>query len=335
MNITKSLILILTFAAVSLAQEQAPTDTPQATQTPEAQVIDRSAQVVAESSSFKVSRKDLDEELRRQLGEQLSYLDKDRLRIVETKMLDKILERELLFKESKGKKFAALDSEINDEILKIEKEIGSREDFAKALIEKGLTPELLRNYLEKDISIKKYLEADLFSSITVLDEEVSDYYKEHQDEFIAPKQVSARHILLKIPESPEEDALKKVKDQADLLRKEILASDKPFEEFAKERSEGPSKEKGGDLGYFTENQMVPPFSEAAFKLEVGAISEPVLTRFGYHLIKVEDKRGGEIRTLEEVKGKLKTYLMQKKQAEAIRVKLEELKLAEKVIVYIQ
>lgn len=335
MNTTKSLILILIFATLSLAQDQAPTETPEATKAPEAQAIDKSLQVVAESSSFKITRQDLDEELKRQLGEQLSYLDKDRLRIVEKKMLDKILERELLFKESKGKKFAALDSEINEEILKIEKEIGNREDFAKALIEKGLTPELLRDYLEKDVSIKKYLESDLFSGISVLDEEIDSYYKEHPDEFIAPKQIRARHILLKIPETPAEDVLKKVKEEADLLRKEILASEKPFEEFAKERSEGPSKEKGGDLGYFTENQMVPAFSEAAFKLEVGTISEPVLTRFGYHLIKVEDKRGGEMRTLEEVKDKLKTYLMQKKQADAIRAKLDELRQAEKVIVYIQ
>lgn len=339
MKLIKPLFLILILLEVSLAQDK-PSETPLATstvamQSPEAQEQDKAAQIVAESSSFKISRQDLDNELRRQLGEQLSYFDKERIRLVETKMLDKILERELLFKESTSNKFAALDSEINQEIAKIEKEIGSKEKFDKALQEKNLSPELLRSYIEKDIAIKKYLESELFSSISVLDDEVSSYYKEHPDEFIAPKQVRARHILLKIPEKAEEGALEKIKEQADSLRKEILASDKTFEEFAKEHSEGPSKAKGGDLGYFTENQMVPAFSEAAFALEVGALSEPVLTRFGYHLIKVEDKRGGEMRTLEEVKDKLKIYLKQKKQADAIRVKLDELRQAEKVIVYIQ
>lgn len=330
MKLLNSLFLILLTSQIAFSEEATVVQT-----TPDKAAVDKAAQVVAESTSFKISREDLDNELKRQLGQQLAYLDKERLRVIETKMLEKIIERELLFKESKEKKFTAQETEINEQIAQIKNEIGEGVDFEKALAEKNLNNELLKNYIEQDIAIKKYLEADLFSSISVLDEEVETYYKENPKEFVAEKQVRARHILIKVPENPEEGVLEKTKKKAADLRKEIVSSEKPFEEFAKEHSEGPSKAKGGDLGYFTANQMVKPFSDAAFALEVGAVSEPVLTRFGYHLIKVEDKRGGDKAEFEEIKDKLKLYLSQKKQAEALKTKLDELRAEEKVIVYIQ
>ena len=87
---------------------------------------------------------------------------------------------------------------------------------------------------------------------------------------------------------------------------------------AKEVTEDPSgKANGGDLGYFTKEQMVPEFSDTAFKLEKGQISEPVKTQFGWHVIKVEDKRAKALPTFDQVKPQIEQYVTRKAQAELV------------------
>jgi peptidyl-prolyl cis-trans isomerase C len=88
--------------------------------------------------------------------------------------------------------------------------------------------------------------------------------------------------------------------------------------LAKELTEDPSgKQDGGDLGYFTKEQMVPEFAEVAFKLDKGAISDPVKTQFGWHVLKVEDKRKKEAPSFEKVKDQLETYVVRKAQVDLV------------------
>jgi peptidyl-prolyl cis-trans isomerase C len=120
------------------------------------------------------------------------------------------------------------------------------------------------------------------------------------------KEVQARHILVE------------TEDEA----KTILASLKTggnFDAIAKEKSKDPgSKENGGELGYFSKDQMVPEFAEAAFKLDKGQISDPVKTQFGWHIIKVEDKRTKPAPAYDEVKDQVETYVVRKAQAELVQ-----------------
>src|SRR6516164_1067383 len=102
-----------------------------------------------------------------------------------------------------------------------------------------------------------------------------------------------------------DDALRKVYNEAD------------FATLAKEKSKDPGAAEGGDLGYFTKDQMVPEFAESAFKLDKGQISDPVKTQFGWHIIKVEDKRIKPTPTYDEVKGQLENYVARRAQAELV------------------
>jgi len=108
--------------------------------------------------------------------------------------------------------------------------------------------------------------------------------------------------------------------------KAILAEIKKgtdFSELAKQKSKDPgAAAEGGDLGYFTKEQMVPEFAEVAFKLEKGQVSDPVKTQFGWHIIKVEDKRAKPVPTFEQVKDQVSTYVERKAQADYI-AKLRE------------
>lgn len=139
---------------------------------------------------------------------------------------------------------------------------------------------------------------DYEDQTTVSDEEIAAYYETHPDEFKNEATVKARHILIKTePDDPPEAVQEKKERAMEIMEKARAGED--FAELAKEFSEGPSAAKGGDLGEFRKGDMVKPFSDKAFSMEPGEISEPVLTRFGWHIIKVEAVHPESVRTLEE------------------------------------
>ena len=118
------------------------------------------------------------------------------------------------------------------------------------------------------------------------------------------EEVHARHILV-ATEGEAKDIEAQLKNGAD------------FAKLAKEKSKDPGAAEGGDLGYFTKDQMVPEFAEAAFKLDKGQVSDPVKTQFGWHIIKVEDKRIKPTPTYDQVKGQLQNYVARRAQAELV------------------
>ena len=136
--------------------------------------------------------------------------------------------------------------------------------------------------------------------VKVQDREVQDYYEYNMDTFRDPKQVKARHILFKLSQNAAEEEEKKIREKASSVLEEARQG-KDFETLAKKFSEGPTGPKGGDLGYFSEGRMVKPFENAAFKLKKGEISDLVRTRFGYHIIRVEDIKETRTKPIDEVR----------------------------------
>nr|WP_277817250.1 peptidylprolyl isomerase [Koleobacter methoxysyntrophicus] len=164
---------------------------------------------------------------------------------------------------------------------------------------------------------------EITKDITVNDVEVKEYYDNNPDEFKEyPDEVKARHILVNTEEEAKE-ILKKLKEGAD------------FAELAKEYSKDTgSKEEGGDLGYFNRGIMVPEFDKAVFEMEVGQISDIVKTQFGYHIIKLEDKKISPIIKFDEIKETLHGQLLEEKKYETFNKKIEEWKGSAKIEKYI-
>jgi len=133
------------------------------------------------------------------------------------------------------------------------------------------------------------------------DEELHKVYEQAVKQVPNEEEVHARHILV-----ASEDEAKAV--VAELKR----GAD--FAKLAKEKSKDPGAAEGGDLGYFTKEQMVPEFAEVAFKLDKGQISDPVKTQFGWHVIRVEDKRTRPTPTFDEVKSQIENYVAHRAQA---------------------
>jgi peptidyl-prolyl cis-trans isomerase C len=136
------------------------------------------------------------------------------------------------------------------------------------------------------------------------DEAMHKVYDEAIKQAPNEQEVHARHILV-ATEGEAKDIEAQLKNGAD------------FATMAKEKSKDPGAAEGGDLGYFTKDQMVPEFAEAAFKLDKGQISDPVKTQFGWHVIKVEDKRVKPTPTYDQVKGQLENYIARRAQAELV------------------
>jgi len=147
------------------------------------------------------------------------------------------------------------------------------------------------------------------SSVQVDDEDIVDYYESKTAEFKTDKKVEARHILLKVESESTVDSInKRRKEIEDILK---LARDgKDFAELAGEYSEGPTRNKGGYLGEFTKETMVKPFADAAFSLKAGEISDPVLTQFGWHIVKVEKVIEASTEDLESASEKIREKLIE-------------------------
>jgi peptidyl-prolyl cis-trans isomerase D len=127
---------------------------------------------------------------------------------------------------------------------------------------------------------------DYKSQVKVNDEKIAEYYQGHPTEFKTEKRVKARHILIKVGEDADEKTVEAKKAEALKVYK-MAVEGKDFAALAGKFSQGPTKDKGGELGWFTRDNMVKPFAEKAFSMKVGEISEPVRTRFGWHIIKLE------------------------------------------------
>jgi peptidyl-prolyl cis-trans isomerase D len=142
----------------------------------------------------------------------------------------------------------------------------------------------------------------------VKEQDMRVYYDAHRDEFKVPKQVRARHILFRVPQSAGEEQEKAVREKAKKVLEEARAG-KDFATLAKLHSQDASGPKGGDLGYFSQGQMVESFEKAAFQLKAGEVSDLVRSPFGYHIIRVEDVREERIRPFDEVREEIGKKLM--------------------------
>jgi len=190
--------------------------------------------------------------------------------------------------------------------------------LAKAAEDKKLgdTPDFKRKL---DFTRNKLLMETLLQSVgkqALTDEAMHKVYDDAVKQMSAEQEVHARHILIRAAADDE-----KAGKAAEEKIKAVIERLKKGEDFAKvaaEVTEDPSgKANGGDLGYFTKEQMVPEFSDVAFKLDKGQISDPVKTQFGWHVIKVEDKRVKPVPTFDEVKPQIEQFVTRKAQAELV------------------
>lgn len=145
------------------------------------------------------------------------------------------------------------------------------------------------------------------AQVTVADDELAAFYESNAEQFRQAQTVEARHILFKVDADASEETVAAARQKAE----EVLVmarGGQDFADLARQYSEGPTRENGGYLGAFERDRMVKPFADKAFAMQAGEISDPVRTRFGWHLIKVEKVNPARLRTLEEVRDEIRKRL---------------------------
>ena len=207
------------------------------------------------------------------------------------------------FQTEEGRKYV-LEDLINQELLYMyakDNKIDQDEAFRKEMSE-----------IEKNV-LKQYVINQILTSVQVTDDEKHEFYEANKASFSNPETANAKHILVDTEEKANE------------VLAQIKAGEVTFEDAARAHSTCPSKDQGGDLGTFGRGQMVPEFEDATFAMEVGDISEPVKTQFGYHIIKLEAKNEPSIPSYDEIADKVEKTLMFQKQGEVYKNKLDEVK----------
>ncbi len=224
------------------------------------------------------------------------------------KVLNEMIDEKLIIQFAKEKEIKVTGREI-DEMMnasRLRMNLGQKE-FEQTVGRQGLTMERYRKMLEEQKLAQKVLSREVRSQVQIAPESMEDYYNENKKLFHTPVTVRARHILIQVAKgvSQEEDSRKL--NRLLEIRQEIEKG-LPFSEAAKRYSQGPSGKDGGDLGVVTPGQMVAPFEKVAFSLGIDVLSEPVRTRFGYHLILVEKKTDSYLPPYEDIKKKVQNKM---------------------------
>jgi len=250
--------------------------------------------------------------------------------------LEGMITRRLLDEEVKEANIVVTEEEVISGIGKIasaQRPPLSLEDFKKTLEEYG-SFDRVKQEVRRGLGYQKFMKTQWVGKINVKEEDAKKYYDENPKQFETPEQVRASHILIK-PDTadPNTDpnqakASAKAKIQ-DLLKQVKEGAD--FAEVAKANSACPSAAQGGDLNFFPRGRMAAPFEEAAFELETGQLSDIVETSFGYHIIKVTDRKDTSLISFEQAKDKIINKLAQKKQSGFTKKYIESLKVKADIV----
>jgi peptidyl-prolyl cis-trans isomerase C len=247
-------------------------------------------------------------------------------------VLDKLISGYLLDEKVKEAKIVVTEDELMRRITEIAAEQQpplSLEEYQKKLEEHGQSFEAYKNDFRKNMLYQKLLEPQLAGKLETSEDEIKQYYSDYKREFETPEQVRASHILIKPDTSQpgtdpnEAKAIARAKTES-LLKQIREGAD--FAELAKANSaDRLSAEKGGDLDFFPRGKMVAPFEKAAFNLQTGQISDVVETKFGYHIIKVTDRKEASAVPFEQAKDYIIAKITQKRRSEIITEYIESLK----------
>ncbi|HLS54367.1 MAG TPA: peptidylprolyl isomerase [Tissierellaceae bacterium] len=212
-----------------------------------------------------------------------------------TQVLEALIAEKIVDEEAKKEGIEPSKKEIEEEIEKIKEESGGEQGFQQLLQYYGYELKDLEANITMNLKIKGLVGDD----IEISDDEIKDYFDKNRENFEQEEQVRARHILV-----DTEEEVKEVQEK--------LAQGEDFEELAKEYSKDTSAQMGGDLGFFHRGEMIKEFEEVAFSLEIGKISEPVKSDFGYHIIRVDERKEAKEADFAEHKDLIREILFEDK-----------------------
>lgn len=278
-------------------------------------------------NSVPITTQDLDQE-RRQLQAEMEMRNRPisdhQADVLNDQLLDNLIDRELLYQQAQQKKLQVRSQWVDRALGELKAQLGSSRSYRNYLADTGLSEAQLKESIHKGLVVRRLLRRDVMRRVKVSEAEMQAFYRRHPDYFRRGEQVRARHILIAFSDKQDgkkrDEALSRIRAIQDKLRQ-----GSNFAALALEYSDCPSKSRGGDLGYFERDQMVRAFSDVAFSMQPGQISDIVETRFGFHLIQVLDRRPPSQIAYKNVREKIERTLRRNKEKAAAKTYIAALK----------
>lgn len=270
----------------------------------------------------------------RQLASAGQVLNEEQQAEMRSNVLDGLINRELLKQESEKQGIEIGAHEVDQEMATLKERFPNEEGFRMALSQMEIDEETLRQQFSQDLAVQKLIDTQVAHKVEVTPEEAKSFYDSNPELFKSPEMVRASHILVKVEPQATSAEKAKAREKIEGIQQRLQRGGE-FAELAREYSDCPSAQRGGDLDFFQKGQMVAPFENAAFSLEPGQVSEVVETQFGYHLIKVTDKTEAGVTPYENIAGQIGQHLKQQKVNQELSEYVAQLKSRADVKTYLK
>ncbi len=261
--------------------------------------------------------------VKKQHGNSRRPLPKQMAERMKTKTLDALIDKHIIERKLDQENIEVTDKAVEEEFSKFTERFPNDQALESFFKFRNTSKKEVKKQMRKDLQLKEILREK--EGISVSDKEAKEYYDNNPQEFETKEKVKARHILIETKPDASDKQIEKARKKAEKLAKKAKKGDTDFAKLAKENSDGPSAKKGGDLGYFTKDRMVPKFSDKAFSMKDGEIAGPVKTKFGFHVIKREGYKEASKKPFEEAKSEIVNKLEKKRFRKALDSFLAEKK----------
>ncbi|MCO6430650.1 MAG: peptidylprolyl isomerase [Deltaproteobacteria bacterium] len=248
-------------------------------------------------------------------------------------VLNSMIDRQLLL--DAAAKAGTSSEEVDKKTGEVVARYGGEAKLKEILKTSGMPYEQFLGDLRDDFIINAYLDSTFEKDILISDSELKKVFDASPQRFAQREEAHARHILIKVDKDAGSEEDLAAKNKIEELHAQVTSPGGDFGAIAREHSQCPSSSRGGDLGFFPRGAMVAPFEKAAFGLKPGEISDPIKTDFGYHIIKLEEKREAAQPDFESAKPKIQRELLHRKRAELIEARVKELRDKAKVEIELQ
>jgi len=281
--------------------------------------------VIVKVNDSPIYEKEVNEIIDKQMSSPfLAQLDKNSneakllMLVAKDKAVNELIVKKIINDEIIARNITVSQEELEEFKEDMIEQIGGEDNFKTVLEQNKMSENDFDTVVANDIQVSKLI--DTIAPVKISDADVKKFYTENKtSKFTYPDTVKASHILIK-DKAKAEEVLAKVK-----------APNADFEKLAKEFSEDPgSAAKGGDLGFFAKDQMVKPFADAAFSLKPDTISDLVQSEFGYHIIKVTDRKKAGVMPFDEIKSEIKKFLEDEQKVKALQTFIDAQKSQTKV-----
>ena len=257
-----------------------------------------------------------EEDLRQRKINLLQIRNPERLKEMRRAVLDNLIEQELFWQEAQKAGIIATPDEVEAAYASTKAQFKNTEAFEQRILVEGFTPQTYRELVKHQVSASKYASGVAAKAAAVTDAEIHRFYLDNPNKFHRPEQVRARHIVINVAKGANEaERAQKRSSLEEILKQARAGGD--FEQLARQRSEAPTKQWGGEMDPFGRGQVAKPLEDAAFALAPGQISDVIGTADTFQILKVESRNDAITVSEEQARERIRNYLQDITAREAV------------------